>query len=104
MPAYAPAAAVTSGDALVVGANTTEAGNATEIPNVTVVTNVGGGAEASPTSGRLKGMGISSASHAGVGTAAVVLMVFQIVLVTVLRPGNTGENKRSRRLWNLAHR
>jgi hypothetical protein len=49
-------------------------------------------------------MGISSASHAGVGTAAVVLMVFQIVLVTVLRPGNTGENKRSRRLWNLAHR
>jgi hypothetical protein len=53
---------------------------------------------------RLEGRGISSATHSAVGTCAVALLVWQIILVTTLRPGNTGENKRSRRLWNLAHR
>jgi hypothetical protein len=32
------------------------------------------------------------------------LLVFQIMLVTIFRPDNSSEHKRSRRLWNLAHR
>ena len=55
-------------------------------------------------SARLKGAGIASSMHSAVGTTAVVLLLWQIVLVTVLRPNNTGESKRRRRLWNLAHR